>query len=398
VSVFDDQTPASDGKALLAGPGDGALYASGTLATFDSWTGTDPDAVRVKHTEQVVVRSAASCASLLGAAIPSGTFCTVPASGPPDADPAADQCWGDAGGALLTAGKLIGISATKSTACVQNGVRLYTKISSYAPLIGDWSHDVDADFLDSGSVVGTEPSGADIGDICTTDLTGTSLAGCAVDSTGTFFVNGYNLILQEGDADGDGQGDLLIRTTGGTLYRTPYRTNEYGEFYQRTELGTGWNAYNRIIAPRDISGDGYPDVLARDSSGVLWRYDGTGTGRLSARTRIGGGWNQYTVITGRGDLSGDGRPDLVARDTSGVLWLYRGTGKGGFAARTRIGGGWNQYKFLVASGDIDHNGRQDFLGVTTSGAVYLYNADNEGGFAARKLLHSANWSKYKSLT
>ena len=44
VSVFDDQTPASDGRPALAGPGDSALYAAGTTATFDSWSGAGPDA------------------------------------------------------------------------------------------------------------------------------------------------------------------------------------------------------------------------------------------------------------------------------------------------------------------------------------------------------------------
>ncbi|MFE1585381.1 TolB family protein [Streptomyces sp. NPDC058737] len=49
-----------------------------------------------------------------------------------------------------------------------------------------------------------------------------------------------------------------------------------------------------------------------------------------------------------GDLTGDGRPDLIARDSGGVLWLYRGTGSTSapYAARTKIGGGWNTYTVL----------------------------------------------------
>ncbi|MFG2526909.1 hypothetical protein [Streptomyces sp. NPDC048516] len=31
------------------------------------------------------------------------------------------------------------------------------------------------------------------------------------------------------------------------------------------------------------------------------------------------------MAAGRGDLTGDKRPDIAARDTSGVLWLYQGT-------------------------------------------------------------------------
>ncbi|MYW09602.1 hypothetical protein GT034_14725 [Streptomyces sp. SID2563] len=55
---------------------------------------------------------------------------------------------------------------------------------------------------------------------------------------------------------------------------------------------------------------------------------------------------QATAADGSGDLNGDGRADLLARDTSGVLWSYRGDGKGALAARTKVGGGWQTYKNL----------------------------------------------------
>ena len=61
-----------------------------------------------------------------------------------------------------------------------------------------------------------------------------------------------------------------------------------------------------------------------------------------------GGWQIYDRIVVTGDLTDDGKTDAVARDRSGVLWLYKGTGKttGTFTARTRIGGGWNTYNHL----------------------------------------------------
>jgi hypothetical protein len=72
----------------------------------------------------------------------------------------------------------------------------------------------------------------------------------------------------------------------------------------------------------DFNGDGRADLLARDSSGVLWLYPGNGTGALLPRVKIGSGWNTMTALTGPGDLNGDGRADLLARDSSGVLWFY----------------------------------------------------------------------------
>ncbi|GAA0612058.1 VCBS repeat-containing protein [Streptomyces crystallinus] len=64
---------------------------------------------------------------------------------------------------------------------------------------------------------------------------------------------------------------------------------------------------------------------------------------------IGGGWQVYNTITGVGYVTGDGKADLVARDASGTLRLYQGTGNAtvAFKTRTKIGGGWNTYTTLL---------------------------------------------------
>ncbi|WP_328888224.1 FG-GAP-like repeat-containing protein [Streptomyces sp. NBC_00316] len=400
LTVVTRRTPDNSGKPVLAAAADSALRAAGAKATYYSWSGLDLDsAPRVRHSEQVVVKSAAECASLLGAALPSGALCTAPAPGaPPVADE--DQCFGDAGGALVAGGKLVAVSATKSTGCVQGGVRLYTRIDSYRALVDEWSRDVDLDYRNSGSVLALEKLGTDyyLIDICTTD-TQRRLQDCYVDSTGSAVAGGYSTLLQAGDMNGDGYGDMIARTTGGTLYRVPSSDAEGPDgFDHRVRIGGGWNIYNQLVGVRDISGDGRVDLIGRDSGGVLWLYRGTGDGKFAGRTRIGGGWNVYTSLAGRGDLSGDGRSDLVARDRAGVLWLYRGNGKGGYAARTRVGGGWNVYNAIVASGDMDHNGRQDILTRTPAGAVYLYNADHKGGFDSRKQLAVTRWKNYAKIS
>ncbi|MBQ0891366.1 VCBS repeat-containing protein, partial [Streptomyces sp. RM72] len=118
----------------------------------------------------------------------------------------------------------------------------------------------------------------------------------------------------------------------------------------RTRVGGGWNTYSSLTSAGDLTGDSRPDLIARDSAGVLWLYQGTGSASApyAARTRVGGGWNTYSSLTSAGDLTGDSRPDLIARDSAGVLWLYQGTGNASapYAARTRVGGGWNTYNVL----------------------------------------------------
>ncbi|WP_309070808.1 IPT/TIG domain-containing protein, partial [Arthrobacter sp.] len=78
------------------------------------------------------------------------------------------------------------------------------------------------------------------------------------------------------------------------------------------------------IQGHDFSGDGNPDVLARDSKGNLWLYSGNGTGGWLKKTAAGTGWNSMTSIVAPGDFDGDKKVDLLARDSKGNLWLYSG--------------------------------------------------------------------------
>ncbi len=398
LAVSVANSPVTTARPVLATTADSALYAAGTTATFYSWPGpSQPEAVRHPHSEQAVIGSAADCATAIGGPLPAGTLCTEPVAGATPVDPS-EQCDGDAGGALVAGGKLIGMSATDAAGCVRNGVRLYTDIRAHHSTVVEWTRDVDIDAYTSGSVLAREPDG--IIDMCEANPDGW-LDGCQVDDAGNMddVFGTYNLLTEAGDLGGDGYGDLLARTTGGDLYRLthPLQDSDLSST-PRVKLGTGWNIYNTIVAPRDISGDGLMDVIGRDASGGLWLYDGRGDGTLAPRVRIGTGWNIYTAITGRGDLSGDGISDLVARDTSGVLWLYRGNGHGGFAARTRVGGGWNMYNSIVASGDIDHDGRPDLTCRTPAGAVWVYDADGKGSFSAPRRHFVNRWKNYKAIS
>ncbi|MFJ7943124.1 FG-GAP-like repeat-containing protein [Streptomyces sp. NPDC096354] len=156
--------------------------------------------------------------------------------------------------------------------------------------------------------------------------------------------NVYDVLTSPGDLTGDGRADLLGRETS-TGYLYLYESKGAGVFKSRVKIGTGWKGY-LLAGAGDLNGDGKGDLLARDTAGVLWRYAGTGTGKLATRVKVGVGWQIYNSLVGVGDASGDGKADLVARDTSGVLWTYRGDGKGLFAARAKVGPGWQMYSRL----------------------------------------------------
>ncbi|MFI6051131.1 FG-GAP repeat domain-containing protein [Streptomyces violascens] len=156
--------------------------------------------------------------------------------------------------------------------------------------------------------------------------------------------NAFDVLTSPGDLTGDGRADLLARTPSGDLYMYP--DNGTGRPGDRIKAGFGWQIYNTVVGAGDLNGDGLGDLLARDASGVLWRYDGNGKGGFGDRVKLGGGWDVYNAMVGVGDVTGDGRNDLVARDSAGVLWRYNGLGNGTYGPRARIGGGWETYQKL----------------------------------------------------
>ncbi|MGW1230586.1 FG-GAP repeat domain-containing protein [Streptomyces sp. NPDC001478] len=158
----------------------------------------------------------------------------------------------------------------------------------------------------------------------------------------------YNKLVSPGNVGGAAAGDLLGRDKSGNLYL--YLNKGNGSLTSRYKVGGGWNAYTEIAGNGDLTGDGKNDIVARDTSGVLWLYKGTGNYKapFATRTKIGAGWNTYNQLISTGDITEDGKTDLIARDKTGVLYLYKGTGKASapYSGRVKIGTGWNTYRFL----------------------------------------------------
>ncbi|GHC53824.1 FG-GAP repeat domain-containing protein [Streptomyces cinnamoneus] len=189
------------------------------------------------------------------------------------------------------------------------------------------------------------------------------------------------------------------RTADGTLRYTHAGTTPDAPVV-RDRIGGGWNIYDLIASPGNLGGAGQADLLARDTSGVLWIYLAREDGTLSDRYRVGRGWDVYTDIAGRGDLNGDGKPDIVAKDKSGVLWFYKGTGdhKDPFESRVKVGPGWDAYNVLTSSGDVNIDGRSDLLARDKSGVLWLYkgNGNATDPFENRVRI-GGGWGQYTSM-
>ncbi|MER5943313.1 FG-GAP-like repeat-containing protein [Streptomyces sp. NPDC001928] len=158
--------------------------------------------------------------------------------------------------------------------------------------------------------------------------------------------NAYNVLTSPGDLTGDKRADLLARKAStGDVYLFAAKSD--GTLAAGKKIRSAWTGYSRIVGAGDLNGDGHGDVLALDSARTLWRYNGLGNGLLKDRVKVFANWGTgYNVIVGPGDITGDGKADLVSRDGSGNVWRNNGDGKGSFGPRVKIASGWQGYKGL----------------------------------------------------
>ncbi|MEU6454852.1 VCBS repeat-containing protein [Streptomyces sp. NPDC047065] len=198
--------------------------------------------------------------------------------------------------------------------------------------------------------------------------------------------NAYDRIEATGDIGGAVTGDLVARDKTGVLWL--YLGKGDGTFAPRSRVGGGWGVYDKIAAGSDVTNDGRADLVATDKDGTLWLYEGTGDWRapFAGRVKAGTGYGVYDQITATGDIGGAGAGDLIARDTSGVLWLHLGKGDGTFATRTRIGTGWDVYGDTVGVGDANHDGHPDLYASGDYAERYVYpgTGDWRAPFAGRE--------------
>ncbi|MFE7135834.1 FG-GAP-like repeat-containing protein [Streptomyces sp. NPDC057638] len=211
-----------------------------------------------------------------------------------------------------------------------------------------------------------------------------------------------NRVLPLGDMTGDRCNDLVVRTTKGELYRhdgacagLPKPTSP------KKRIGAGFSAFDALLSPGDLTGDGRVDLLARvRSTGELYLYADNGSGSLARAVKLSGSWKGLTLI-GAGDLTGDGHGDLLARDAGGELWRYNGTGKatatGTFAARKLVFKDWGAGRnAFVGAGDQNGDGKNDLISRDTNGKLLRNLGDGKGSFGATAQI-GTGWGSYSGL-
>jgi hypothetical protein len=207
--------------------------------------------------------------------------------------------------------------------------------------------------------------------------------------------------VARGDWNGDGPADVLTIHSDGRLLM--YRGNGASGWITGAgeQIAGGWTTYTALMAPGDWSGDGNPDLVVRRDDGALILYRGNGKGGFATglAQQIGGGWGPFTAIISPGDFTGDGNPDILARQADGVLLLYRGDGDGYWitGAGERIDTGWHQFSAIVPAGDFSGDGHPDVLAVLPEGRMFLFRGNGHGGWAAAGQSIDTGWGSYTAL-
>ncbi|MDX3492880.1 FG-GAP-like repeat-containing protein [Streptomyces turgidiscabies] len=206
----------------------------------------------------------------------------------------------------------------------------------------------------------------------------------------------WSAFVPFGDPSGDACNGVLVRDLAGQLDRYD---GTCGKAFTLNgphhAVGTGFNQYDVLTSPGDLTGDGLADLVARDKAGVLWRYSSDGDGGLTERVELVGGLGGYTRLIGAGDLNRDGIGDMVGLDSAGALWRWLGDGKGGFGPRARIAGGIS-VKALAVPGDLTGDGRPDLVGLDSAGALWRWNGTATATFGTKTRV-ATGWTGYKNL-
>jgi uncharacterized protein YkwD len=152
----------------------------------------------------------------------------------------------------------------------------------------------------------------------------------------SFFSNVKEVFVT--DWDRNGTYDILAQWNDGRLTLHPgYAGGGFGAAVTLGQSGWagltlavgGWCANNRL-----------PQLVALDTSGNLWLYPNAGMGDMSSRTLMAGAVAATRLAMV--DYDADGFQDILARKSDGVVQLYRGAGTPAPRAEARptVATGW----------------------------------------------------------
>lgn len=207
-------------------------------------------------------------------------------------------------------------------------------------------------------------------------------SGLAAPRTQQLGIGTITAVMGFNDINGDGHGDVMLRTSDGRLYLgTP---NSSGQL-SVVQVGAGWNMMRDILPTADIGVKQRLHAVGTD--GLLYRYTFTATGGSSSRQVLTIASTDKKVINA-GRWNADAYPDLLVIKADGSLMLHAGTGPGSFQQTgTKVGQGWAGFTDVTAVGDFGGTGKPSLVTLSRStGALVLYEGNGRGGFTGTKVV------------
>lgn len=194
----------------------------------------------------------------------------------------------------------------------------------------------------------------------------------------------HTLLLNVGDWNRDGHGDIITRTKKGVLQLR--LGNGKDSFAAPTRLAGNWGGQTQVISVGDVTGDGFNDLMARSgNSGPFRIYPGNGVNGLKP-DYIAYSAVESTRQVAMGLFDADGAPDTMTTRADGSLWLYPGNGPGGMTRPRKVLSGLQGYDALLGLGDLNGDRRNDLIARRSSGGALMMFPANKKGFAPPQLI------------
>jgi Ca2+-binding RTX toxin-like protein len=188
-------------------------------------------------------------------------------------------------------------------------------------------------------------------------------------------------IVGVGDFNHDGRSDILWRNTDGRI--TDWLGNSSGGFTPNADafdkmVSTDW----KVVAVGDFNGDGYSDILWRNSQGWITNWLGSAGGTFTDNKS--NGYQDVSLdwhVAGIGDFNKDGISDILWRNDDGRITDWLGTASGGYQPNsanfyTSVGTDWQ----VAQVGDLNGDGYADILWRNSGGRMTNWLGTANGSF------------------
>jgi serralysin len=181
--------------------------------------------------------------------------------------------------------------------------------------------------------------------------------------------------IASGDVTRDGTADVLVRNNAdGQIFIADMNAGgTFGSWILGPNLGTGW----RTVGLGDFNRDGASDVLVQNIADGTTYYRDVANGQWGT---VAGPAGAQWVAREAADLNGDGYTDVVFRNTStsDIWWvnMLGGTNAGWNVVANGLAG-WD----IRGSADVDNDGHRDVIIQNLADGTTYYADMNAGTFA-----------------